>query len=237
MDKFFSALFKPPIAKFADKDEEATQRSAQLIFEEEEIDDEEPLEYQRTRLTRHRNKPVPFDRLYDVIKSRTKMRVEAIDGFRFSFGSALALNFMFNAKYDLIGPQPQKQGQDLMQGMGRPEKKSKFSLDLQWISDRIPKPGAKPWILASNHTSGGEQIIMVTKQFGEKFTSSFQSQYVNPQHCQWTFRNNYEADDWVTTVSLGNVVNSFSYVQAIKRTMLGVELSRIGVVRERILYF
>lgn len=109
--------------------------------------------------------------LYDKILHETSMNAEKIDGFRFAFGLPLMPNFIVSGKYELIGPQPPKApGMQMQMGPPGMKKSSQFQFTMQYISERIMKPGIRPWVFMSQSDSGGRQMCFLSKTFTDNLT-------------------------------------------------------------------
>lgn len=251
MKKFWNNLFKPEIASFKDNEntgveqvsdgeEKGDLKKEELTFSEENMVDEPMMQEQIKASRKRANKPTQFEMLFESLKTRTRMRNEKIDGFRFSTSFQPALNVNAELKYDLIGPQGQKkasgmgsmasQNMQILQQQAL-QKSSKFTLELQYMATRIPKAGDKPWALISHHDTTGTQICMVSKQFGERVSMNLQANYHSKTRCEWNSTVSYEGDDFRTTLMYGNPMSALSYVQSIGRyTQLGVNLSHIVIL-------
>lgn len=253
MKNFWNNLFTPKIAQFKENQnamEEGQKQSQdndlkkeELVFKEENIVDE-PMLQQQLKSKKRVNRPAQFEMLFEAIKTRTRMRSEKIDGFRFSTSFQPAVNVSTEIKYDLIGPQAQKkptgmgsmasQNMQILQQQAM-KKSSKFSMDIQYMATRIPKQGDKPWALISHHDSTGTQVCMISKQFSDKLAFNLQANYHSKSQCEWNSMLSYEGDDFRTSLMYGNPMSAMSYVQSIGRnTQLGFNLSHI-VSKELIL--
>ena len=155
------------------------------------------------------------------------MMGEKIDGFRFAFGYPIMPNFMINGKYELIGPQPPRQGgmQGQMMGPGQ-KKQSQFNLMMQYYSERVMRPGILPWVFMSQSDSSGKQLCLLSKNFNQNLAVALQAHLATKEMCEANVQVMYNTDTWNGSLMIGNMAKEVSYVQSIgDTTQIGLSLT------------